>query len=334
MSQYSHLSTPDKEWLEVSASFPAEPEEPLPLDILRRNLSKLVKINKERLDYPKSGMRVSDLSIPVQGASIVIRTYIPESNDDGSLFPVLVWFHGGGFRRGDVELDDTLMRLICKTSQISCVNVDYRLAPEHPFPIPVQDSYEAVKWVVVNASSLSADLAKGFLVGGASSGGNIATVICLKARDDPLLQGKLTGQILQIPVLCPTDTYPEKWKEELLSMSQNSDAPMLNRKAMAQIFADYRPPDSTSPDVSPLLASSLRGLPPAYLQICGLDPLRDEAFLYGKLLRESGVPTKVAVYPGLPHAFWYPAPLISGAKMYRMDTVEGIKWLIETKTVR
>ncbi|KAF8583034.1 hypothetical protein K439DRAFT_1391008 [Ramaria rubella] len=332
MSQYSFLSTPDPEWLQAAASLPPPPEQPLPIELERRNFTQGAKTTNQLWDYPKSGLRISDEFIPVQGASIRIRTYIPESNDDvEATFPVLMWFHGGGFRIGDLELDDSLLRLICKTNQISCVSVEYRLAPEHPFPIPVQDCFDATKWVAANALSVSGDLTKGFLVGGASAGGNLTAVVALKARDDHFLKGKLTGQILSIPVIISHEVYPEKWKAELLSIEQNKDAPILTKDSMVKIYADYQAPDLTSPDVAPLLAASHAELPPAYVQICGLDPLRDEGFLYEKVLRESSVPTKVDIYPGVPHGFWIAAPVISSGKKIREDTLRGIKWLLETK---
>ncbi|KAF8583028.1 alpha/beta-hydrolase [Ramaria rubella] len=278
----------------------------------------------------ESGVRVTEVSIPVQGASIKVRTYVPESGDDES-FPVLVWYHSGGFKLGDLEFDDAFLRLICKTNRVSVVNVDYRLAPEHPFPIPLEDAYDALRWATANASSFSGDVRKGLLVGGPSAGGNLTAVVALRARDDPELKGKLTGQILQIPMICSPPAYPEKWKSELLSMDQNKDAPLLTRDEMTAYYADYNPPDFTSPDVAPLLAQNHRGLPPAYFQVCGLDPLRDEALLYEKILRESGVSTKIECYPGLPHYFWGYIPSLSCSERLREDTLAGVKWLIEKK---
>ncbi|KAF8589586.1 hypothetical protein K439DRAFT_1628592 [Ramaria rubella] len=328
MAQYAHLSTPDEEWLKVADSLPKLPhEQVIPLDVLRTMTSGFSKATRDSWEYPKTGVQVTDTTIPVQGASIVIRTYVPESSA-GSSFPVLVWFHAGGYRFGDVEIDETLLRLVSKTCQVSCVNVEYRLAPEHPFPIPVQDCFDAVKWVASNPSFISADLNKGFLIGGTSSGGNLAAVVALKARDDPQLQGKITGQILQVPIICAYQVFPEKYKSELLSFEQNKDAPILPVEQFKDIYGDYAP-DLTSTDFSPLLAASHRGLPPAYLQICGWDPLRDEGILYEKLLRENGVPTKMAIYSGLPHGFWTLAPQISQAKKYRSDTTEAVKWLLE-----
>ncbi|KAF8583025.1 hypothetical protein K439DRAFT_110371 [Ramaria rubella] len=278
----------------------------------------------------ESGLQVTDVSIPVQGASIKVRIYVPESGGNES-FPVLVWYHGGGFKVGDLELDDAFLRLICKTNRVSVVNVDYRLAPEHPFPIPLEDSFDALKWVAANASSFSGDVRKGLLVGGPSAGGNLAAVVALRARDDPELKGKLTGQILQVPMICSPPAYPEKWKSELLSMDQNKDAPLLTRHDLEGSYNDYQAPDLTSPDIAPLLAPNHQGLPPAYVQVCGLDPLRDEAFLYEKILRESGVPTKIECYPGLPHYFWGYIPSLSCSEKFRGDTLAGVKWLIERK---
>ncbi|KAF8583022.1 hypothetical protein K439DRAFT_1661517 [Ramaria rubella] len=327
------ILTPDKEWLQVVSGLPVPPAQPEPatMEEQRRAFAEHTKGATDSWDYPKSGIRITDVSIPIQGASIKARTYVPEPNEDESLFPILVWFHGGGFRMGDLQFDDGILRLICKTNRVSCVNVEYRLAPEHPFPIPMQDSYDALKWIATNTSSISGDLTKGFMVGGVSAGGNFAAVLALKARDDPSLKGKLTGQVLQVPILCPHPVFPEKWKSELLSTEQNKDAPILTPTQLLEYYDDYKAPDLTSPDIAPLLASSHEGLPPAYVQVCGLDPLRDEGFLYEKVLRENGIPTKIECYPGLPHGFWAVAPSISLSKKYREDTLRGIKWLIERK---
>ncbi|KAF8583008.1 hypothetical protein K439DRAFT_1617814 [Ramaria rubella] len=340
MSQYSHLSIPDEEWLQLATSPPPLPQQPVSIETLRRNFSQIAK-SAERWAYPKSGLQVCEELIPVQGTSIRIRIYVPEARNDEHLFPVLVWFHGGGFRIGDLELDDAILRQICSTNRVSCVNVEYRLAPENPFPIPLQDCYDTVKWVATNALSVSADLTKGLLIGGCSTGGNLAAVVTLKARDDPLLKGKITGLILQTPVICPHTVYPEKCKSELLSMEQNKETALLTRNALvdswgknvlnSRLTADYGAPDLTSADVAPLLATSHKELPPTYFQICGLDPLRDEAFLYDKILRENEVPTKVAVYSGLQHVFWIVEPLMSSSKRFREDTLDGIKWLLEVK---
>ncbi|KAF8499941.1 Alpha/Beta hydrolase protein [Gautieria morchelliformis] len=282
----------------------------------------------------ESGLQVADVSVPVQGASIVVRTYVPTQEISDAQFPVLVWFHGGGFMLGDLEMDDEVMRLICTENSISCVSVDYRLAPEHPFPIPLQDCYDALKrFINIVAGrperTVSADLIKGLIIGGSSAGANLAAVVALKARDDPLLSGMLTGQFLQVPILCPPSVYPEQCKAELLSIDQNKDAPLVGAATIARIYARYGPPDLASPDVAPLLATTHRGLPPAYFQICGLDPLRDEGFLYEKVLGESGVPTKMCRYPGFPHAFWFVDPLMPSSKKLRSDAVNGVKWLLE-----
>ncbi|KAI0053256.1 alpha/beta-hydrolase [Auriscalpium vulgare] len=271
---------------------------------------------------------VTDHKVPVDGGEIVVRVVIPESDDPKQTFPVLTWLHGGGWALGNIDQDDWALRVWSTELQVVTVNVEFRSAPEHTFPIPWDDSYTALKWVASNAASISVSLDKGFLIGGMSAGGNLAATVAHLARDDPFFSDKpLTGSYLAIPVIVHADAYPEKFKDQLLSMEQNKDAPNLTRDSM-RFYLDTVKAPPEDPKTSPLLYPSHAGLPPAYFQICGLDPLRDEGLLYERELRAAGTRTKLDVYPGVPHAFQVFSPTISAAAKYEADTLVGLKWLL------
>jgi acetyl esterase/lipase len=213
-----------------------------------------------------------------------------------------------------------------------CVNVDYRLAPEHPFPTPINDCWDALQWAASNATQLGADPTKGFIVGGESSGGNISIVLAHLARDNNL-HPPLTGQFLSIPSCLPPGTVPEKYKPLYHSWEQAKQAPKLFgydttvslRKAHAgdvysPLFGSFNDPNGHA------------GLPPAYFQICGLDPVRDEGLLYERVLRgEYGIKTKLDVYSGLPHAFWHVYPTFEKAAQACEDMANGFDWLLKQK---
>jgi acetyl esterase/lipase len=166
-------------------------------------------------------------------------------------------------------------------------------------------------------------------VGGTSAGGNISAVMLYLARDTPL-DPPLTGALLSVPVVVSEARVPEKYAPSYLAMKQNVHAPVLNGKAVDGMTALYEP------DVdSPLFAclnhpKGHKGLPPVYIQVCGMDPLRDDGLLYEKVLREeAGVKTKIDVYPGLPHAFWAAFPTLSKSPHVAMDTLQGVAWLLQ-----
>ncbi|KAI0708768.1 Alpha/Beta hydrolase protein [Cerioporus squamosus] len=279
---------------------------------------------------PESSQYIlSDERVAVKGGEITIR-YVRPAAGDGDTFPVLVWFHGGGWMLGDIDSDDAHLRTICVELNIAVVNVDYRLAPEYPFPIPFEDSYTALEWVVNHASELKIDLKKGFLVGGDSAGANMSAAITIKAREDPLFREyPLTGQYLREPTVLHHGAVPEKYQDEIRSFSEFTSTPILNTESMHRFLNVYAPPTSARDErVSPLLAGSHAGLPPAFIQVQELDPLRDEGILYEKLLRQAGVPTKVILYPGCFHAFHYCFPHIAAAVKLDRDAREGIKWLL------
>ncbi|KAJ7803887.1 alpha/beta hydrolase fold-domain-containing protein [Mycena olivaceomarginata] len=239
-----------------------------------------------------------------------------------------IYIHGGAFVTGDLDIDDFFLRTISVDFRISIVNVDYRLAPEHPFPTGVNDCYAALKWAASNTSEISGALAKGFLVGGLSAGGSYVAAVTHRARFDPFFTDrKITGHILQVPTLLhPLAAIPEKFKADLLSMEQNKDAPMLS-KVNHEFFYHCLKADPSNLEVSPLLLSH-GNLPPAYIQICGLDPLRDEALLYERLLREDGIKTKLDIYPGLPHGFHAFFPQLAASRKWDVDFRAGLGWLL------
>ncbi|MYA50662.1 MAG: alpha/beta hydrolase [Chloroflexi bacterium] len=237
---------------------------------------------------------VSDHLAPGPHGDVPVRVYVPVTDDAGPL-PVSMWFHGGGWVIGSVESNDATARALAKASGAIIVSVDYRLAPEHRFPIPFDDSYAATVWTAENAASLGGDPSR-LAVAGASAGGNLSTTIALRARDEN--GPRLVHQSLIYPVTDRDFTRP--------SYKENGEGYGLSYASMVWFFDCYlsSEADASNPYVAPILAEDLSGLPPAFVLTCEYDPLRDEGEAYAKRLQEAGVPTRLSRYDGMIHAFY------------------------------
>ncbi|WP_041658819.1 alpha/beta hydrolase [Acaryochloris marina] len=235
--------------------------------------------------------------------NIPIRLYYPSLN---SPLPCVVFFHGGGWVTGNLGTHDAFCRQIAYQSGALVLSVAYRLAPEFPYPTPLEDCYDATQWAAQNADALGAD-PRQLMVMGDSAGGNLAAAVCLMARD---LEGpNLQKQILLYPALDGTLNHP--------SMDQYADAPVLKKTAMEIFINQYAnsPADIQSPYFSPLLAETLNHLPSALVITAAYDPLRDEGQAYAQRLQQAGVPTQVTDYPGMVHGFLSFPRFCSGAKL-------------------
>ena len=231
----------------------------------------------------------TDFQVPVEGGEITVRRYCPEGTGP---FPALVYYHGGGFWIGTLDHSDGRCRALANDAQCVVVSVAYRLAPEAKFPVPVEDSYAALRWVAGHAELLNIDLAR-LAVGGASAGGNLAAVTALLARD----RGgpELVLQVLEVPTTDLTLSQP--------SMEENANAPMLTKASCERCRELYLKDlsDAHNPLASPLLAGDLSRLPPAIVMTMEFDPLRDEGAAYARRMRDAGVPVEYVMWPGQFH---------------------------------
>ena len=233
--------------------------------------------------------RVAEYSVPVSDGVIDVRVYTPFGTGP---FPGHVYFHGGAWALGNMRnlYFDAKCRFRCVRANCVVVSVDYRLAPEHKAPTAAEDCYAALCFAVQHATALAID-ASLLSVGGDSAGGNLAAVVALMARD----RGgpSIMFQLLEVPALDLTMSHP--------SIGEFGDGYYLS-KAMMQSAADYylnEPSQASDPYVSPLFASDLSGLPPAFVMTAEFDPLRDEGEAYGARLGEAGV--SVDIHRGLGH---------------------------------
>jgi acetyl esterase len=234
---------------------------------------------------------VEDRTIPGPGSETPIRIYTPGGNGP---FPVLVFFHTGGWQVGNLDTQDPLCRRITNRAECIVVSVDYRLAPEYPFPAAPEDCYAATQWIAAHAAEFQGDPSR-IAVGGDSSGGNLATVVALMARDRG--GSKLVFQVMMFPA---TDFRLNTPSMEELGEGYNVTKPM-----MIGIRNNYlpNPADWTHPLASPMLAPDLSSLPPALIIYAEYDPLRDEAETYAARLKEAGVPVRASRYDGMIHDF-------------------------------
>jgi acetyl esterase len=238
-----------------------------------------------------TGVRTRNLDIPSDGGPIPARLYEPVNLPAGS--PLLVYFHGGGWVIGSVETHDATSRYLARNAQVRVLSVDYRLAPEHPFPAAADDAFTAFKFAARNADVLGVD-SSAIAVGGDSAGANLAASVCLQATKNG---SRPVFQLLFYPV---TDGTTRRRSRDLFA-----DGFFLTDDDMTW-FLDHYCPDVElrgDPRLSVLLADDLRGLPPAYIATAGFDPLRDEGNAFADRLREAGVPVVKRQHDDLIHGF-------------------------------
>jgi len=243
------------------------------------------------VEEPEPVGEVIDETIDGPGGDLGVRVYLPEG--DGP-FPVTMFFHGGGFVSGSLDSHDEFCRRIANTVDIGVVAVDYRLAPEHPFPAAVEDAYAATEWVADSGGEYGLDT-NNLAVTGDSAGGNLAAAVSQMARDRD--GPSIAHQVLLYP---PVSAHQD-WE----SIEENGQGYFITTEDLAWFDEQYFEDDIDRMNVyaSPLLAADLSDLPPATLVTGGFDPLRDEGIAYGERLQEAGVEVSHYHYDDVIHAF-------------------------------
>lgn len=231
----------------------------------------------------------AEVEIPTRSGAIRGRMLMPK---DGKPTSLVVFYHGGGWVIGSIDECEFIARFMIAKTNCAAVLVDYRLAPEHPYPTPLDDCWDGLVWSAKEAARLNVPL----VVAGDSAGGNLATVCAMLARD----RGgpKIALQILMYPV-CDCDM-------ETASYRENGEGYVLTAADMGWFYDHYLQGDRNKradPLISPLRALRLEGLPPALIMSAEYDLLRDEAEIYGKRLAAAGVKVRIKRYRGVTHGF-------------------------------
>ncbi|GGQ74052.1 alpha/beta hydrolase [Streptomyces althioticus] len=272
------------------ATLPAPPEGPLNPVAMRAADEAHLPPAENRLPLHS----VEDVTARTADGEVPVRIYTPAEAD---AYGLLVYFHGGAFFLGSLETHDHVARSLAKETGLKVVSVGYRLAPEAAFPAGLDDCYAVVRWAAGEDSGLDWDGAT-LAVAGDSSGGTFAAAVAARAHDDGF--DRITHQILYYPSLdldFDVDRYP--------SLRENATGYGLETAGLKPFNAFYLDSgaDPADPLVSPVKRTDLSGLPPALVVTAEHDPMRDEGELYGKRLREAGVPATVTRYAGANHGF-------------------------------
>lgn len=257
--------------------------------------------------------KLHEIIISSGNTNIHANLYIPVNETN---LPVIVFYHGGGWVVGGPHTHDALCRYLAFKSRYAVLSVDYRLAPEHKFPVAVEDSYRALEWVSSNGHIYNLDGSK-ICVCGDSAGGNLAAVVCLKAKEKK--HPPVTCQVLLYPAvdLSQMDTESYRYFAKGYGLS----------KTEMEFFRDHylnQAEESCHPDVSPILACGHAGLPPAMIITAGFDVLRDEAESYALKLKEAGVEVKLSRYDKMFHGFMCTGGLIRDAYVAADEVAEFI----------
>jgi acetyl esterase len=260
---------------------------------------------------------VRDFAVPGPHGDIPVRLY---RASDAAVLPLLVWFHGGGMVIGSLASADWIARELCVAAGCAVLSVDYRLAPEHPYPVPVEDAFAAAAWVCGHAAEIGADPAR-IVVGGDSAGGTCAAVAALLARERG--GAAFCGQLLIYPGTGGDLDRP--------SVAEFADAPILTRAGM-EWFRRHYFEGATQPldhRAAPARAASHAGLPPACVLVAAIDPLRDSGEAYALTLAQHGVLTAFKRYAGVYHGFFTMGPYLARTREAVADAASFLRSVFE-----
>ncbi|MEV0260153.1 alpha/beta hydrolase [Streptomyces sp. NPDC050617] len=261
-------------------------------------------------------VQVENLFIPGPGGKLRLRVYRPVTDE---ILPVILYIHGGAYTYGSPEAEEGRSLRYAAEAEAVVVSVDYRLAPEHPFPAPADDAYAALVWIGEHAAEIGGDPER-IAVAGGSAGGNLAASTVLRARD--LAGPQVIFQSLTYPGVDTTATSD--------SMRTAGDLPVLNRRALELALEYYTGGENLDPYASPLHADDLSGLPPTFIAVAEIDPLRDEGRQYAERLSASGVTTEFIQVPGAVHGFDLLFPQARISERNLADQVRALRDALHT----
>jgi len=293
-------------------------ETPDPWDMsaaeVRANFAVIAAMGAAPVKPPES----EDRSVPGPSGPIPIRIYRPIGDEPATLpqpLPVVVFFHGGGWVIGSIETHEPLCQQLAVQVPAVVVSVEYRLAPEHPFPAGLKDAMAAVVWVAEHAVDIGVDAAR-LAVAGDSAGGNISTVVSRWARDSG--GPPIAFQLLIYPEIELAGTYP--------SQRENGHGYLLTTEMNEWFIGHYLgEQDRRNPDASPIYADDLSRLPPAFVITAEYDPLRDEGEAYAKRLIDAGVDARFVRYDGMIHGFAQMNAILPGATAAISEASQAIR---------
>lgn len=275
----------------------------LPYDRLSVLEARAMVAGSTRLQGPRIDLASRDLLVPARSGRLPVRIYHPAP---GELLPLIVYFHGGGFVTGSVAVADRPCRLLARAGRCVVASVDYRLAPECPFPGPLDDAVDSARWLAAHAEELGAD-GRRLVIAGDSAGGNLAAAAVQQLVRDG--GPSIARQLLLYPTLVPSRN------SQSASLVENGEGNLLTRGSLEWFWDHYLtdPADGADPRAAPLLAADLAGLPCTTLVIPEFDPLRDEGLAYAERLRAAAVEVEVIRIPGALHGFWWMAGVLTQA---------------------
>ena len=297
MRKIAPLHADAKKVLETIAELERGVVPPVPIPEMRALMRKRTSLLSA--DPPAVG-RIENRGVEAGVHRVPVRIYYPlddtgPSDDIGRRLPAYIYCHGGGFVVGDLDMVETMCRTICRDASIVVVSVDYRLAPEHPFPAGLEDTIAVIRWVAEQGAALGIDTPR-LAIGGDSAGGNLAAAAC------QALAGKggvaFRFQVLVYPVTDLTCSQPY-YKDLGTGYPLTAD----RMKVYIDLYLKDPKQQASDPRVSPLLATSLAGQPPALVIVAGLDPLVDEGVAYARRLKKAGIPAEVVEVADHPHGF-------------------------------
>ena len=239
-----------------------------------------------------TGVDVTRHELVRDGETIELRWYAPSAAALGS---AMLYLHGGGMILGSLDMYDAIIKSVVAASGVPALAVEYRLAPEHPHPVPVEDCYAALVWLFEHAGELKVDPARIAVMGDSAGGGLAAGVALLAAeRGGPAL----ADQILIYPMLDDRNTVPDEALQPFLTWTYDD-----NVTGWGALLGDAAGGSAVPPSAAPARATDLAGLPPAYIEVGELDIFRDEDVTYARRLATAGVSVELYVRPGCPHGF-------------------------------